>query len=65
MAECELSVLEKQCSGDGVRDGTTLRQRVGLWQSGRNTQSKTIDWQFKTADARIKLRRLYPQVQLT
>ncbi len=64
MAECELSVLEKQCLGDRIGDEPTLRQSVSIWNAQRNVRSKTIDWQFKTADARIKLRRLYPQIQL-
>jgi transposase len=65
MAECELSVLEKQCLGDRIGDEATLRERVGKWEEDRNHRSKKIDWQFATADARIRLRRLYPQIQLT
>ena len=65
MAECELSVLEKQCLGERVPDEQSLRQRIGIWESDRNNRSKKIDWQFKTADARIKLKRLYPQIQMT
>jgi len=64
MAECELSVLEKQCLGDRIGDQPTLRERVTTWETDRNNRSKKIDWQFKTADARIKLRRLYPQITL-
>lgn len=64
MAECELSVLEKQCLGERIGDEATLRQRVSVWNQDRNNQSKTIDWQFETADARIKLRRLYPQIRM-
>ena len=64
MAECELSVLEKQCLGDRIGDEATLRDRVERWNKDRNGRSKKIDWQFKTADARIKLRRLYPKTQM-
>ena len=64
MAECELSVLEKQCLGERIGDETTLRERVSIWNLDRNHRSKKIDWQFETADARIKLRRLYPQIQM-
>jgi transposase len=64
MAECELSVLEKQCLGQRMTDEATLRERVTLWNADRNTRSKKIDWQFETANARIKLRRLYPQIQM-
>lgn len=65
MAECELSVLEKQCLNERMPDDRTLAKRIGLWESDRNNRSKKIDWQFETADARIKLRRLYPQIQLS
>ena len=64
MAECELSVLEKQCLGERISDEPTLRERVSIWNADRNNRSKKIDWQFQTANARIKLRRLYPQVTL-
>jgi len=64
MAECELSVLEKQALGERVGDETELRKRVNCWKDDRNNRSKRIDWQFRTADARIKLRRLYPQIQM-
>jgi len=65
MAECELSVIEKQCLGERIPDQITLRQRVESWETDRNNRSKKIDWQFETADARIKLRRLYPQIQMS
>jgi len=65
MAECELSVLEKQCLGGRVADQATLGERISLWESDRNNRSKKINWQFVTADARIKLRRLYPQIQMS
>ena len=65
MAECELSVLEKQCLDDRIGDQATLRERVRKWEDDRNHRSKTIDWQFATSDARIKLRRLYPQIQMS
>jgi Rhodopirellula transposase. len=62
MAECELSVLDKQCLDDRIGDEPTLRRRVSIWNADRNNRSRKIDWQFKTADARIKLRRLYPKI---
>jgi transposase len=64
MAECELSVLEKQCLRDRIGDEAELRRRVSIWNADRNSRSKRIDWQFETADARIKLKRLYPTIQL-
>jgi hypothetical protein len=64
MAECELSVLEKQCLGERVANEATLRQHVRIWNEDRNHRSRKIDWQFQTGDARIKLRRLYPKITL-
>lgn len=64
MAECELSVLEKQALGERVGNETELRARVTTWEADRNHRFKGIDWQFRTADARIKLRRLYPKITL-
>jgi transposase len=64
MAECELSVLEKQCLDERIGEEASLRRRVSIWNADRNHRSKKIDWQFETADARIKLRRLYPQIQM-
>jgi hypothetical protein len=64
MAECELSVLEKQALGARVGDETELRSRVTHWGADRNQRCRGIDWQFRTPDARVKLRRLYPQIQM-
>ncbi len=64
MAECELSVLEKQCLGERIGDEGTLRVRVHVWDGDRNHRSKNIDWQFRTTNARIKLRRRYPHFQM-
>lgn len=63
MAEIELSALSRQYMGDRVPDKPTLTTGVDRWQKDRNTSRATIDWQFTTADARIKLRRLYPKIQ--
>lgn len=63
MAEIELSVLTTQCLNRRIPDLPTLLQETTAWQHHRNTGNKPIDWQFKTADARIKLKRLYPQIQ--
>jgi transposase len=64
MPECELSVLEKQALGERVADEVALRRRVTLWHDDRNHRTKRIDWHFRTPDARIKLRRLYPKIEL-
>jgi hypothetical protein len=62
MAEIELSVLARQCLDRRIPDQDTLKREVAAWEERRNTQSRTIDWQFKTEDARIKLKRLYPSI---
>ncbi len=64
MAECELSVLERQALGGRVSDEAELLSRVTNWGTDRNQRCRRIDWQFRMPDARIKLRRLYPQMQL-
>jgi hypothetical protein len=63
MAEIELSAMEKQCLREHTPDEAALRQQVAAWQQERNEREMAINWQFTTADARIKLRRLYPQIQ--
>ncbi len=60
MAEGEFSVLYRQCLSRRIPDMETLRGEVGAWQTERNATKVGADWQFTTADARIKLRRLYP-----
>lgn len=61
IAEIELSVLTKQCLARRMPDIETLRQETKTWHQDRNLKHKTVDWQFSTQDARIKLKRLYPQ----
>lgn len=63
MAEIELSVFTKQCLKPRMPDLTTLTAEAAAWQQKRNTANKSINWQFTTADARIKLKRLYPQIK--
>jgi hypothetical protein len=60
LAEIELSALSRQCLGRRVPDSATLQAEVAAWAARRNAADSTIDWRFTTADARIKLRRLYP-----
>lgn len=64
VAEMELSVLARQCLDRRIPDMPTLRQEVRSWEQTRNTAVVKVDWQFTTTDARIKLRRLYPTIQL-
>jgi hypothetical protein len=63
MAEIELSVLATQCLERRLPDKESLQREVAAWEERRNHDSRTIDWQFTTADARIKLKRLYPSIQ--
>jgi len=63
MAEIELSVLSRQCLDRRIGEAGLLRREIEAWQQKRNVASKTIDWQFTTAEARIKLKRLYPVIQ--
>ena len=60
MAETELSVLSRQCLDRRIPDKATLAAEVAAWTRDRNATQATIDWRFTTADARIKLKRLYP-----
>ena len=63
MAECELSALAAQCLGDRrIADIELLNLELRAWNTQRNQTQKGVDWQFTTADARIKLRRLYPVI---
>jgi hypothetical protein len=60
MAELELSILQRQCLRQRLPDRDAMEREVGAWARRRNELTKRIDWQFTTADARTKLRRLYP-----
>ena len=62
MAEIELSALKGQCLDRRIADMATMQTEVATWENDRNNSLKTIDWQFTTPDARIKLKRLYPNV---
>jgi transposase len=60
MAEIELSVLARQCLAGRIPSLEQAQQRVGAWQQQRDHAQATIDWRFTAADARIKLKHLYP-----
>lgn len=62
IAECELSVLSRQCLDRRIADIETLQQEVSAWHQARQAHLVTVDWHFKTEDARIKMKRLYPVV---
>jgi hypothetical protein len=64
MAECELSVLSRQCLNRRIADNDTLAVAVAAWQTKRNATKVTVNWHFTTTDARTKLKRLYPTLQV-
>jgi hypothetical protein len=64
MAETELSVLSKQCLDRRIPDQGTLIDEVSAWEQSRNEAERRVDWHFTTENARIKLKRLYPSIQL-
>ena len=61
IAEIELSAMAKQCLHRRISSITSLRVELSAWEIERNKNQKGVDWQFTTDDARIKLKRLYPQ----
>jgi len=63
MAESELAVLATQCLDRRIPDKATLIKEVAAWQHDRNQRCMKADWQFTTADARVKLKTLYPQFE--
>ena len=64
VAEMELSPLARQCLDRRIPDEPTLRREVAAWERDRNAAVAKVDWQFTAADARVKLERLYPTIQL-
>lgn len=62
MAEIELSILSRQCLDRRIPDLDTLKSEVDAWQDNRNHEETWIDWRFTTADARVKLHKLYPSI---
>jgi hypothetical protein len=64
MAEIELSHLSRQCLADRIEDKTRLIHEVQAWNKKCNDRQAKVYWQFTTADARVKLIRLYPTLSL-
>jgi DDE superfamily endonuclease len=62
VAEIELSVLDRQCLDRRLADRDALAAEITAWTTARNAVTVTIDWHFTTADARSKLKRLYPSL---
>ncbi len=63
VAECEFAVLTRQCPSRRTPTIGELRRRVEAWERARNERAVEAKWQFTTAEARIKLHRLYPSIQ--
>jgi hypothetical protein len=63
MAEIELSVLAEQCLDRRLPNRAALEREVTAWEQRRNAAVRRIDWRFTTADARIKLKHLYPVIE--
>ena len=63
MAEIGLSVLERQCLDRRIGSVAALRREAEAWAFGRNASCVRVDWQFTTADARIRLKHLYPKTE--
>jgi hypothetical protein len=60
MAESELGILSSQCLDRRIPDQQVLKDEVEAWVADRNGKHAKANWQFTTADARVKLKRLYP-----
>jgi hypothetical protein len=64
IAECELSSLTRQCfQGRRIEELQQLQQQIGAWSKDINSLQRGVDWQMKVADARIRLKSLYPQIK--
>ena len=65
VAECELSCLTSQCLADRrIGDLEFLQSEIQAWSDKTNTQQRGVDWQFTLADARTKLKKLYPKIEI-
>lgn len=65
MAEIELSHLSRQCLDRRIPDKETFMREISAWNKQRDAEKSTIDWQFTTDDARIKLKKLYPVLHVS
>ena len=63
MAEIEIGILSRQCLNRRIDDPATLRREVAAWENDRNRRATKVNWRFTTANAQIKLRRLYPSIE--
>ena len=63
MAEIELGILSRQCLSRRIENMKRLEKEALAWEKNRNAKKEKVDWQFTTADARIKLKKLYPSIE--
>jgi len=63
MAESELALLTTQCLSRPIPDKQTLEKEVAAWEAHRNNRHAKAHWQFTTENARVNLKRLYPQFE--
>ncbi len=64
IAECELSCLTSQClTGRRIGDLAVLQSEIAAWSRNTNSRQRGVDWHFQVDDARVKLKRLYPQIK--
>ena len=64
MAEIELSIISRQCLNQRIGNKEKLTSEISSWEKEKNQTNSKIDWQFTTKDARIKLRKLYPSIEV-
>ena len=62
IAEIELNVMTRQCLSRRIESIDILRSELSAWEQERNNNRATVNWQFRTKDARIKLVSLYPEI---
>jgi len=62
MAEIEIGVLSRQCLSRYIPTKKQMITEVAAWEQKRNQADATVDWQFTNADARVRLKRLYPVI---
>ena len=63
MAEIEIGVMARQCLDRRIPDRGVLRREAAAWQAQRNRDGIRVDWRITTADARVRLKSLYPSMQ--
>lgn len=64
MAETELSILHRQCLDRRLDAPAVIREEVGPWEAARNAVKATINWRFTVAEARVKLKNVYPSIEI-